>query len=89
MEQTKESFEKYLEECRQENAYGDRPSKEEISCPMCPGLMAPLRCSPAVYWVIPYKWEGVDWHYVCDKCKESFITTESDTISLASFKLVP
>lgn len=89
MEQTKESFEKYLEDCRKANTWGKRPPEEEINCPFCETGKARLHELPLEHWVVPHVWKGTIWGYDCLLCGESFTTTESDTVTLASLKLIP
>lgn len=84
MTQTKESFDRYLEQCRAENKHGDRPPVESISCPLCPGLDATLRSVPWENVVEEVVYAGTHWYYLCDNCAESWTTSESDGVSLAS-----
>ncbi len=88
MEQTKESFEKFLERCSEANKHGDRPPVEEVDCPNCPGQRATLHSISHEHWIIPYHWVGTHWYYECDVCKEAWTTGESDGVTLASLKLV-
>lgn len=87
MVHTKESFEAYLEACRADNKYGDRPPVETTACPICPGLEGTLRFAPLEHSVGEYTYTGTSWYYMCDNCGESWTTSESDGVSLASLKL--
>ena len=91
MEQTKESFEAYLERCREENKWGDRPPVETIACPNCTGrVVAPgmkLVSEPWEWPVGVHVFAGTLWKYHCNYCGKSYSTPESDSVSLASLKL--
>lgn len=89
--QTKESFEKFLEECRQEA----KPLQDGesillpgiIDCPWCKGSSY-LEDEQYGHVIGKDAWRGTKYYYHCDNCKENYTTTESDTISLASLKLI-
>lgn len=85
--QTKASFEKYLARIRKDAERITWEQEPVISCPACPGD-GKLTSEEHEHKVEDAVYKGTFWFYKCDKCGEEFTTTTSDTLTLASLKLV-
>lgn len=90
--QTKESFERYLENVRSEwqTKYGsrNRPEQRRVFCAACENdKPLRLRREKLDKTIGPHTWQGVFFVYQCPKCGERFTTTETVAISMASMKL--
>lgn len=85
--QTKESFEQFLEECRMLAQNIKLPLAPHIGCPWCNGSSY-LETQQFGHMIGEDAWRGTQYFYWCDNCKESYTTTDSDALSLATLKLI-
>jgi hypothetical protein len=85
--QTKESFERFLDECRMQAQNIKLPLAPHVDCPIC-GQPAHLDKEPTHHLVQEYAYKGIHYYYWCHGCKEGFTTNESNELTLATFKLV-
>lgn len=88
MIQTKESFEAYLEECRQVNKWGDKPPVDTIVCPFHENEDHVMELTSSAWGtqVETYEYHGTHWFYKCQTCGHLLTTDESVAVSLASLK---
>ena len=81
-------FEGYVKKVKKE-AVGmsvkNLPKRYE-DCPFCGKGKPELTIEKLSHAVPPKLYEGEFYVYKCNKCKERFTTTESDTLSIASLK---
>lgn len=85
--QTKESFDRFLEECRLLAQNIALPLVPYVDCPAC-GDRALLDWDETEHVVEGNVYKGTHHFYRCPNCKDEFTTNESDGLSLATFELI-
>ena len=58
---------------------------KELDCAFCDGI-AKLKTKDIILYVKGIAKQSTQYYYQCDKCNESFTTTESDELTINNIK---
>lgn len=87
MQQTIESFENYINSCKEE-ASKMLPPVNTRECALCSNGTAYLLREDMTHEIDEAIWKGRMLYYKCGKCSEEFTTNETDLLSIASYERI-